>query len=206
MESDTRLNNPLPIGEINTPISETSPKANDNPQNIGGNSAEERIFELSAALNVVKDKYHHYKKDLHIKICVWGIICVLIVVFCGFLSKHLLKETFPNNWSWQIVYCSIIRVTIAGAIFSLSSFCFKILKSYIHLSEKNNHRIAVIQSMANLVGAAKDDTQRNIIYTKLINIIVDFEDPGLISSDKDFKGVSSVGLDAIIKILNSKKE
>ncbi len=59
--------------------------------------------------------------------------------------------------------------------------------------------------MASLVGAAKDEAQRNLIYGKLIDIIIHMGDTGF-AKKQDFKGFSHSSIEAIQKILATKNE
>jgi len=172
--------------------------------NPKGDSAEQRISELTTALKVVKVKFSKYRIQIKKQIIVWAILCLLIISSCIYFSLFLLKENFPREWTWQIGYLSIIRLAIASAIFSLASFCFKTFKSYIHLNEHNTHCITVIDSMANLVGAAKDEQQRNLIYGKLIDIIISFGNTELLSKGDDFKSFGDLSLEAIKKLIEKK--
>lgn len=183
----------------------TSPiPTEDTTNSSGADNSEQRISELSGALDVVKDKFVKHGNKLKTQSILWGVACILILISCFFLGKTLLHEAFPENWTWQIAYISVIRITIAGAIFSISSFCIKIFRSYIHLNEQNSHSITVIESMANLVGAAKDQQQRNIIYTKLIDIIIHFGQPGFLHSDPEINSLAKTSIDSIQKILTKK--
>lgn len=188
------------LADKNIPISPTN-----DVNTSGTDSPEQRISELTAALKVVKEKFISYRRKLKSQIWFWGLLCLSIIISCISFSNHLLNEVFPQNWTWQIGYTSIIRITIAGAVFSLASFCFKIFRSYIHINEQNSHSITVIESMANLVGAAKDEQQRNLIYAKLIDIIINFSGSGFLTSDDDFKGIATSGLDTIQKLINKKE-
>jgi len=182
---------PIPVvSDVNTP---------------GAGTSQQRISELSGALNVVKDKFNFYRKKLKTQIWFWGILCLVIIACCIGFGRHLLNEVFPSTWTWQVGYLSIIRITIAGAIFSLASFCFKTFRSYMHLNEQNSHCITVIESMANLVGAAKDEQQRNLIYAKLIDIIISFGNTGFLSPDDDFKGIANTGIDTLQKLIQKKE-
>lgn len=173
-------------------------------QSSGVESSEQRISELSIALTVVKGKFRLYGKKLRFRIFIWTFVCLGIISACVCFSYHLLHESFPDKWTWQLGYVSVIRIAIATAVFSLGSFCFKIFKSYIHLNEHNSHSITVIDSMANLVGAAKDQQQRNIIYGKLIDIIIRFESSGFSSSADEFKSIGNIGIDALKELLQKK--
>ncbi|HLP39271.1 hypothetical protein [Lacibacter sp.] len=180
------------------------PSQTDSSSTVGGESSEQRISELSAALDVVKIKFQKYGEKLDTQAFKWMIVCLILIFASAALGYCLLREKFQENWTWQIVYISIIRVTIIGAIFSLASYCFKIYRSYIHLKEYNQHCVTVIESMANIVGAAKDVNQRNLIYSKLIDIIIHFGDTGLLSKESDFKSISNISLDMIQKIASTK--
>lgn len=173
--------------------------------NAGSESSEKRILELATALQVVQTKFIAYSKKLKLQIRIWSCICVGIILGCIILACILLHESFPDKWNWQIGYISIIRITIATAVFALASFCFKLFRSYVHLNEHNSHNITVIESMANLVGAAKDEIQRNLIYGKLIDIIIQFADTGLLNKEQDFKNVGTFGIDALQKIIEKSK-
>ena len=195
----TELNdeNVLPesVSEITTP-------------NSGEQSNEERIKELNIALSEVERNFNITKIELRDKACMWILICFAALFLCSYLSILLLNIDFGKYnhiWTWEIAFFTSIRLLIAGVVISLLAFCFKMLRSYIHMVEQNRHKITVIKSMAYLVGAGKDQKQRDLIYATLTQIIVDFGNVGILSQDNDFSKTTSY-MELTEKLLKFKPE
>ena len=133
--------------ESNLNKSPIAPQTGDETLISAGQSSEQRISELSTALVVVTENFRSYRIKLRRQILIWIIVCIIIIIISGFFASLLLNESFPDKWTWQIGYISIIRITIAGAIFSIANFCFRIYRSYVQLNEHNTHCITVINAL-----------------------------------------------------------
>ena len=153
-------------------------------------SMSERIDELKGALQSVEQNFELNKKKLQIKAALWIGICITGLSTGTYLSYQLLcidLDKYHHLWTWEIIYYTAIRLMLSGVFISLMAFCFKMLRSYMHMAEHNRHKLTIIKSMAYLVGAGKNQEQRDIVFNSLTQMITDFGNIGIISQDSDFK-------------------
>jgi hypothetical protein len=145
----------------------------------------DRIKELEQALKQVKEEIDKECSNNQQAITLSSLLCILIVLIGFFFAYSLYNYKLPDNWTWQVVYTTAMRITIIVALFSLASFSFSLLRSYLHIYQNNRHRKVIVNSMASLVEAGKIE-QRDFIFNKLLEIIVKFSHTGLLSREKDF--------------------
>lgn len=140
---------------------------------------ETRIGELTIAIGKAKTAFKKASHKLLWQICIWGLICLLIVLSSICFAEYLLdpkKVILGNTWTWQTVYYTTIRVTIIGALFSLATYCFKLLSNSIQMYQRNEHKRAVIDALPGFVESGTDPEKRNTIFNKLIEMVIHFEE------------------------------
>jgi len=134
---------------------------------------------------------------------IWGGISIgLIIIFVGVII-YMLKIKLPNEWTWQVIYYSVIRAAIIGFVGTLMAFSLKILKSHLHMREHNLHRERIANSMAAFSESAMNKDQRDIILSKLVESVANFGNSGMINKDED--GNSKVTIDNITRTLSAIK-
>ncbi len=121
------------------------------------------------------------------QIIIWGSISGLLIVILTIYLIYLFNAELPDTWTWQILYYSIIRLTLLTLISTLLAFGLKILKSQLHLHQHNLHRQRLANSMSSFVESATSKEQRDIILAQLINAVSTFGTTGLVAGDDDNK-------------------
>lgn len=76
------------------------------------------------------------------------------------------------------------------------------LRSYLHLYERNRHKLLVLESMPTLVYAKGSVTQSEIAYNKILEMLIHLGNMGIIGKEGD--GESSIPIEALIKLLPNK--
>lgn len=152
----------------------------------GEKATEDRIKELQTALTVTQRNVQTYLDESAQSLCWIIVICGSLLIAIGFFIHYLLDLQLPDVWTWQIAYYTTIRVTAISGLFALLTYCFKLLKSFIQIYYKGRHRLTVVSSMASLVESATFE-ERNNIYNKLLDIVVDLGETGLLEKDVDYK-------------------
>lgn len=101
-----------------------------------------------------------------------------------------------DEWTWKVAYHAGIRAVILGALFGLLTFFLTLLKAYLHILEVNQHKLRVANSAEGLVAAAKTPEHQDLILSRLVDAIVDFEESGLLKDNPPDKNPNSrVSLD-----------
>lgn len=127
--------------------------------------------------------------------------CILIMILAWNVICYFLNEDTkpPCNWTWQFAYHTTIRVTAITAIFGVATFCFKMLRSYLHIYQKTREKLMIVQSMASLVESSSEYMKREVVFDKLLAIITDFGDTGLLDKKSDFTFTN----DTIVQLLKT---
>lgn len=134
------------------------------------------------SLEEAQNQFKDAQKPLVIQLIIWSILSVLAIVAFGFLFWEFLKAQPSPEWEWRVIYYTAIRLAALGALGSLTAYFLKILKSQLHLFQKNLHRRRVANCMEALVESAWTEEHRDTIYAKLVEAITDFGDTGLIEN------------------------
>jgi hypothetical protein len=149
-----------------------------------------RIENLHRAITKARSIIRIAKKESLNTLILWSFITVLILYGCIIVACVFYNDQFaklPCVWTWQMIYYTAFRVAIITALFSLISFCFKMLRSSLYILEKYKHRYVVIESLASFVESSPTPGKQVWVFEKLLTIIVEFGDTGLLSKEDDIK-------------------
>jgi hypothetical protein len=208
MEENQSLNSPSD-NQPDKPKDDGSLFDNQKEQNIKPEiSLETRIVQLENAITKARYTFQKSAKKLNGQIVIWAIISALIVIVSICYAKYLLdinKVVLPDTWTWQVVYYTAIRITIAAAIFSVAAYSFKLLSLHIHLFQQNEHKRAVIDSLPGFVESGIDPDKRDIIFNKLIEMIVHFDDAEIVGKVSELKTGNDVMIKLVEMLINSSK-
>ncbi len=163
---------------------------------------EERIENLKKALQDVKAEIHLSYKESFEQVGVMIGVCTTVSLFIVCVVVNLLKsEDYPDGVT-QMIYYTTTRIIVVTGMFSIASFCFRLLRSYLHIYQRSRHRKLVINSMANLVESNSTYTDRQKIYNKLLDIVVNYDRTGILNKENDFK----LEVKSMLDILKSAKD
>lgn len=142
------------------------------------------------------------------RVKVWSVLGIVSILGFIVAALYFLNTDLPDQWRWQVVYHSSIRVSILTAIGTAAAFCLKILRAHLHMSEKNRHRQHVANSMAAFVQSAVTPEQRDLILGQLVESIVQFGNSGLVQREDDHIYRPKMTIDSITRTLspNTQKE
>lgn len=186
-----------------------TPKSNEaasesNEDIKGEKSAEERLDELNISLKKVARVFRIYGKTIEDRLKFWIVSTFVILVVIVIYYVTLFHFDFPDDWSWQFGYKTVVRITALTALFSLFAFCIKMVKSYLYMYEHNLHKRSIVSSMSSFVGSTIGKDNRDVIYSKMIDIVVEMGNTGLLSNESDFKSKNST--EEIIERLSKKEK
>jgi len=163
-------------------------------------STDEKIKDLKKALEPAEEEitkrlvFNWY----HIIIILVFLIS-LLAASCFFGYYILTDKEYDKSWTWQMIYYTFSRAVVVGALYYTASQCIGLLKSYLHIHERNSHRLLIIKSMPSLVEAKEFDSEK--IYLQLLNIIVDYDENGILKSPSPAKPILDVN-DILSKIID----
>ena len=161
---------------------------------------------LTAARISVKDAQDQFREAqaaLDKRVKIWaGLGITSVLAFIG-IAMYFATVELPDQWRWQVVYHSAIRVSILTAIGTAAAFCLKILRAHLHMSEKNRHRQHVANSMEAFVQSAVTPEQRDLILSQLVESIVQFGNSGLVQREDDNVYRPKMTIDSITRTLST---
>ncbi|WP_128911554.1 hypothetical protein [Granulicella sibirica] len=165
------------------------------------------------SVRAAQDQFDQASVSLARKATAWGLLALLAFgcfVEFAFQIYRNPPSVFTDKSVGHIasipeaIYLTAIRITLLTAIGAFATFCVKMLRAHLHMSEFNNHRRRVANSMAAFVEATQTPEQRDLIFGKLVDAVVNFGDSGLLEKDSESLGVPSIAFEAITKNLTSK--
>jgi len=83
-----------------------------------------------------------------------------------------------------------------------ATFCLRILRAQMHMSQHNRHRQRVANSMEAFVEAAITPEQRDLILAQLVSSVVDFGTSGLLSREDDSVYAPKMTIDSITRMIS----
>ena len=167
-----------------------------------------RFTATGISVGEAQKQFREAQAALDKRVKIWGCLGIgSILVFIG-VALYFTTADLPDQWRWQVVYHSSIRVSILTAIGTAAAFCLKILRAHMHMSEKNRHRQHVANSMAAFVQSAVTPEQRDLILGQLVESIVQFGNSGLVQREDDHIYRPKMTIDSITRTLspNPQKE
>ena len=129
---------------------------------------------------------------------VWGCVCGAGFFFA---ALYFMTIDLPNEWQWQVVYRSAIKVSVLTAIATMTAFFLRIFRAHLHMSEKNRHRQRVANSMEAFVQSAVTPEQRDLILSQLVDSIAQFGHSGLVQREDDYAYRPKMTIDSINRTL-----
>jgi hypothetical protein len=167
--------------------------------------SEARATATGISIKDAQDQFTSAQENLRAKVTLWAVLSVVgfasFVLFAVYLLNHPPAVEQSTNPIWHVVYFTAIRVTILTAIGAAATFCLKMLRSHMHMSEYNLHRQRIANSMSSFVQAATTPEQRDQILGKLVDSVAAFGNSGLLSREDDSVYAPKMTIDAIMKSL-----
>lgn len=166
---------------VNGPINNT------NTTQVGTLSPKEQLDKIEETLKQLKIEILFYCQENKSQIAkLTGLCFFLALLGWGFCYTLYNSHDYEDYWTWQMIYFTVARIIAVSAFFYLVSYCFKLLKSYIFIYQRNRHRLFVINSLSNLIAAANaaGGIDMKFVFDKILDIIVRFDDANIVD-EKD---------------------
>ena len=154
----------------------------------------------------VKDAQEQFEKaqtEFDKKVTMWARLSGGgVFLFFAVSAYFLFYTNVPDQWQWHVIYSSAIKISILAAIGTLTTFCLKMFRSHMHMSEKNKHRQRVANCIGAFVGSATTSEQRDLILSQLVEAVVQFGDSGLLHREDDNVYRPKMTIDSIMRTIS----
>jgi hypothetical protein len=164
---------------------------------------EERARRTAAHISVeeAQKQFKEAQTGLDKQVGLWAFLSVGSLAAFLLVAFFLSRVELPDKWQWHVVYYTAIRITILTAVGAAATFCLRILRAQMHMSQHNRHRQRVANSMQAFVEAAITPEQRDLILAELVNAVVDFGTSGLLSKEDDAVYAPKMTIDSITRTI-----
>lgn len=162
---------------------------------------EDRARRTAAHISVeaAQDQFREAQKDHDKQVKRWSWLSgISIIAFLG-VAVYLTQVQFPEEWKWHIIYYTAIRVTILTAVGAIATFCLRILRAHMHMSQHNMHRQRIANSMSAFVESAVTPEQRDLILAQLVDAVATFGTSGLLQKEDDSIHSPKMTIDTITR-------
>jgi hypothetical protein len=162
---------------------------------------EDRARRTAAHISVdaAQEQFREAQKDHNKQVKLWSWLSgISILAFLG-VAVYLTQVQFPEEWKWHIIYYTAIRVTILTAVGAIATFCLRILRAHMHMSQHNLHRQRVANSMSAFVESAVTPEQRDLILAQLVDAVATFGTSGLLQKEDDSIHSPKMTIDTITR-------
>jgi hypothetical protein len=196
--------------ESEKPATEIAEERKDETVQLSGEEPiDDRIGQLEKSITNARIAFKKASDKLLIQISLYSGICLVIIVGAFYYAKDYLlnpdKVILHDTWTWQIIYYTAIRLAVVAAIFSFATYCFRLLSSHIQMYQENENKRAVIDALPGFVESGVDREKRAIIFNKLIEMVVGFDETGIISKDSQLKTSNDVLLKLVELLMKGTK-
>jgi len=164
---------------------------------------EKRARRTAAHISVqqAQEQFRDAQKGFDKQVTLWAVLVVSSLAIFFAAAAYFVRIHFTGPGNWYLVYYTAIRITILTAIGAIATFCLRVLRAQLHMSERNRHRQRVANSMAAFVEAAVTPEQRDLILGQMVNAVVDFGASGLLAKEEDTVYAPKMTIDTITRTI-----
>jgi hypothetical protein len=168
---------------------------------------EDRARKTAAHISVeaAQKQFQEAQVTLKSEVKLWAWLSVGATAAFIAVAIILAKIHLPEGMKWDVIYFAAIRITILTAVGAMATFCLRILRAHMHMSQQNLHRQRIANSMAAFVESAITPDQRDLILAQLVTSVADFGSSGLLSHEDDTVYSPKMTFEAITRTLSSGK-
>ena len=149
-----------------------------------------------------QEQFKNAQTPFNWKMAIWGTLSAAGIISFFVVAMYFYDAQVPDEWQW--IYKGTIRISILAAIGSIIAFFFKMLRAHMYMSEKNQHRQRVANSIGAFVGSATTSEQRDMILSQLVESVVQFGNSGLLHREDDNIYRPKMTIDSIMRTLSTK--
>lgn len=115
----------------------------------------------------------------------WSYISGAAAALLLSLAGWFVFQPPPNNSTADAIYHVGVRLTVLASAAAFLAFSLRILRSQLHMLERNRHRQRIANAMPSLLDAVSTDPERDITLRLLVSSVADFGDSGLVVEGAD---------------------
>lgn len=144
--------------------------------------------------------------DLTTKVKRWGMFSILstIATIGTAFALFYVPLPVPEDSNWALTfYHSTLRIVILSVVGGLATFCFRVLRAYMNMLERNLHRQRVANSIEAFVNSAATAEVRDFILAQLVEAVAAFGVSGLLTRERDVIGPPRIPSDAVNRLITS---
>lgn len=146
------------------------------------------------------------QKSIDTSVRIWATLSVgSIFLFFGVVLLFS-RVPLPDDWKWQLIYHTALRITALSAIGALAGYALKTLSAYMNMRERNLHRQRVANSIEAFVVSAQTPEVRDVILSQMVDAVVSFGNTGLLSKDSDSIGAHRMATQAADRLIEGLKK
>jgi|SRR5687768_3804817 len=158
----------------------------------GSTSQSDPMVQFDNALEQARIAVNDICSETKDQIGLWGFFSIVLVVIGSYIGyefySDIKKTDYIEGNTINIVFGSIIRITIVTAVFSILNYTLRNLRSYLHIYQRNQHRRYLVYSMSSLIKAGYDFLDRRWIFEQVFAILIKADQTGLLISKEGGKG------------------
>ena len=162
-----------------------------------------RLTASGISVEEAQKQFREAQRGLDRGVKIWAAIGVIFITGFILAAWQFATTDLPDQWRWEVIYYSAIRVSILAAIGTVAAFCLRILRAHMHMSEKNRHRQRVANSIGAFVESAVTPEQRDQILSQLVESVIQFGNSGLLQREDDNVYRPKMTIDSIMRTLSS---
>jgi hypothetical protein len=168
--------------------------------------AKARRTAAKVSVEEAQRQFSEAQRSFTISVRIWATLSVgLILLFFGVVYLFS-RVPLPDDWRWQLIYHTALRITTLSAIGALAGYALKTLSAYMNMKERNLHRQRVANSIEAFVVSAQTPEVRDVILSQLVDAIVSFGNTGLLSKDADSLGAHRMATQAADRLIDGLKK
>ncbi len=149
-------------------------------------------------------QFREVQIDINRQVVLWAVMSVAGLAFflraIYYFAQH---QNLPDQWTWQILYYTAIRITFLSVIAAAAGYCFSLLKTYIQLRQRNKHRQCIANSIESFVNSALTKDQRDVIFANLVQSVISYGDSGFEAGNSESIFSGKIPIDAMTKVTSA---
>ena len=106
------------------------------------------------------------------QVSIWTLLSALALGSFFAFANHLMEvQDLPDKWTWQIGFYAGLRVVVFGGIAAIASFCLRMLKGHLALTQLNAHRSRIAKSIPSFLELVSEENRLAVLQAVLPTII-----------------------------------
>ena len=162
-----------------------------------------RLTASGISVEEAQKQFREAQLELDRRVKIWAVIGSLFIAGFILAAWHFATADLPDQWRWEVIYYSAVRVSILAAIGTVAAFSLRIFRAHMHMSEKNRHRQRVANSIGAFVESAVTPEQRDQILSQLVESVIQFGNSGLLQQEDDNVYRPKMTIDSIMRTLSA---